>query len=281
MGSRFEGTIHGDAMPWLNRHVGNPILTGLLNLLFGVKVSDAHCGMRAVRRDALPGARPPLDRDGVRVGDGLQGVPARAARERDPDRLLPARRRVEAEPLRRRVAPRAASCSSTARAGSTSSPARSCSCSGSIGALVLAAGPVDIFGRTWEIHTMLACIVAILVGAQVVQLGCSRGRMRASTSTSATRCIERLHARHSARARPARRLRARSSRGLVMVARHLRRVGGGRLRRARPRDATALGFTLVGARRPGRARLVLPQPADHALRASSRRATSSTAVPVA
>ena len=30
MGSRFEGTIHGEAMPWLNRHVGNPILTGLL-----------------------------------------------------------------------------------------------------------------------------------------------------------------------------------------------------------------------------------------------------------
>ena len=54
MGSRFEGTIHGEAMPWLNRHVGNPILTGLLNVLFGVKISDAHCGMRAVRRDALP-----------------------------------------------------------------------------------------------------------------------------------------------------------------------------------------------------------------------------------
>ena len=54
IGSRFKGTIHGDAMPFLNRFVGNPILTGLLNLLFGVKVSDAHCGMRAVRRDALP-----------------------------------------------------------------------------------------------------------------------------------------------------------------------------------------------------------------------------------
>ena len=26
----------------------------MLNILFGVKVSDAHCGMRAVRRDALP-----------------------------------------------------------------------------------------------------------------------------------------------------------------------------------------------------------------------------------
>ena len=106
MGSRFEGTIHGEAMPWLNRHVGNPILTGMLNVFFGVKVSDAHCGMRAVRRDALDDARPPLDGDGVRLGDGLQGVPARAPRERDPDRLLPARRRVEAEPLRRRLAAR-------------------------------------------------------------------------------------------------------------------------------------------------------------------------------
>jgi hypothetical protein len=54
IGSRFKGTIHGDAMPFLNRFVGNPILTGMLNLLFGVKVSDAHCGMRAVRREALP-----------------------------------------------------------------------------------------------------------------------------------------------------------------------------------------------------------------------------------
>src|SRR2546422_714680 len=53
LGSRFKGKIHGDAMPWLNRRIGNPILTGLLNLFFGVKVSDAHCGMRAVRRDAL------------------------------------------------------------------------------------------------------------------------------------------------------------------------------------------------------------------------------------
>ena len=53
IGSRFNGTIHGDAMPFLNRFVGNPILTGMLNVLFGVKVSDAHCGMRAIARDAL------------------------------------------------------------------------------------------------------------------------------------------------------------------------------------------------------------------------------------
>src|SRR5437588_9113164 len=31
LGSRFAGTILPGAMPWLNKHVGNPVLTGMLN----------------------------------------------------------------------------------------------------------------------------------------------------------------------------------------------------------------------------------------------------------
>lgn len=54
LGSRFRGTIAPGAMPWSNRYLGNPFLTGMLNLLFRSGVSDAHCGLRAVRRDALP-----------------------------------------------------------------------------------------------------------------------------------------------------------------------------------------------------------------------------------
>jgi hypothetical protein len=54
VGSRFKGTIHRGAMPWPNRYIGNPILTGMLNLLFHSGVSDAHCGMRALRRETLP-----------------------------------------------------------------------------------------------------------------------------------------------------------------------------------------------------------------------------------
>src|SRR5439155_5347425 len=41
-------------MPWSRRWIGNPILTGILNRFFHAHVSDAHCGLRAVRRDALP-----------------------------------------------------------------------------------------------------------------------------------------------------------------------------------------------------------------------------------
>lgn len=53
MGDRMDN-IHPGAMPWLHRYVGNPILTGMLNLFFRTGVKDAHCGMRALRRDVLP-----------------------------------------------------------------------------------------------------------------------------------------------------------------------------------------------------------------------------------
>jgi hypothetical protein len=39
-------------MPWLHRYVGNPILTGILNLFFRSPIGDAHCGLRGFRKDA-------------------------------------------------------------------------------------------------------------------------------------------------------------------------------------------------------------------------------------
>jgi hypothetical protein len=44
-------------MPWKNRYIGNPVLTGILNLLFRTGISDAHCGLRAVTNDAFRGLR--------------------------------------------------------------------------------------------------------------------------------------------------------------------------------------------------------------------------------
>ena len=52
IGNRMANILPG-AMPWMHRYIGNPLLTGLLNLLFRTGVSDAHCGMRALRSDAL------------------------------------------------------------------------------------------------------------------------------------------------------------------------------------------------------------------------------------
>ncbi len=55
MGSRFRGTIHPGAMPFLHRFVGNPVLTFILNFLFGAGISDVHCGLRGFSREAIRG----------------------------------------------------------------------------------------------------------------------------------------------------------------------------------------------------------------------------------
>lgn len=53
MGSRLKGQILSGAMPALHRYIGNPVLTWMLNRLFSSKISDAHCGLRAISREAL------------------------------------------------------------------------------------------------------------------------------------------------------------------------------------------------------------------------------------
>jgi glycosyltransferase involved in cell wall biosynthesis len=53
MGSRFKGTIMPGAMSWKNQYIGNPILSGILNLLFNTGLSDAHCGIRAFTKEAF------------------------------------------------------------------------------------------------------------------------------------------------------------------------------------------------------------------------------------
>ncbi len=52
MGSRFKGKIQKGAMSWSHRYIGNPILSGVCRLFFRTKLSDIHCGMRALTREA-------------------------------------------------------------------------------------------------------------------------------------------------------------------------------------------------------------------------------------
>jgi glycosyltransferase involved in cell wall biosynthesis len=46
MGNRFLGGIKPGAMPWKNRHIGNPVLTAIGRLFFSSNASDFHCGLR-------------------------------------------------------------------------------------------------------------------------------------------------------------------------------------------------------------------------------------------
>jgi glycosyltransferase involved in cell wall biosynthesis len=50
MGNRFRGFIEPGAMPFLHRWLGNPVLSGLGRLLFGISVGDFHCGLRGFNR---------------------------------------------------------------------------------------------------------------------------------------------------------------------------------------------------------------------------------------
>ena len=52
MGSRFRGRIVPGAMPWSHRWIGNPLLSWLGRRLFPAPISDFHCGLRALTRQA-------------------------------------------------------------------------------------------------------------------------------------------------------------------------------------------------------------------------------------
>jgi glycosyltransferase involved in cell wall biosynthesis len=170
VGSRFDGRIHKDAMPWTNRWIGNPILTGMLNVLFRVRVSDAHCGMRAVRREALP----VLDLHSTGMEFASEMV------------FKAYRRGLAVSDLPIDYFPRTGE-SKLSRFGDAwrhirfmllYSPSWLYFLPGAIllllglaGMLVLASGPVDVFGRQWQIHTMLAFVASTILGTQIIQLG--------------------------------------------------------------------------------------------------------------
>ncbi|GAA1027036.1 glycosyltransferase family 2 protein [Virgisporangium ochraceum] len=51
MGNRFKGGIAPGAMPFLHRYLGNPVLSLIGRVLFGLKhVGDFHCGIRGFNR---------------------------------------------------------------------------------------------------------------------------------------------------------------------------------------------------------------------------------------
>lgn len=53
LGTRIGGRIEPGAMPLLHRRLGTPLLTSIINLLFGGSLTDCNSGFRALRRDQL------------------------------------------------------------------------------------------------------------------------------------------------------------------------------------------------------------------------------------
>src|SRR3954463_7089045 len=168
MGDRMDN-IHPGAMPWLHRYVGNPVLTGVLNVFFRTGVSDAHCGMRALRRDVLP--RLDLRTTGMEFASEMV---IRAAKEQLDIREFP----IEYHPRG------GESKLSSWRDGwrhlrflLVHSPTHLFLIPGLamavLGALVaiIAFFNIELFGRQWDLHTLIAGTLLTIIGVQVVALG--------------------------------------------------------------------------------------------------------------
>jgi glycosyltransferase involved in cell wall biosynthesis len=168
MGDRMDN-IHPGAMPWLHRYVGNPVLTGILNLFFGTGVKDAHCGMRAVRREVLP--RLDLRTTGMEFASEMV---IRASKENLDIRQFP----IEYHPRSGQ------SKLSSFRDGwrhlrflLVHSPTHLFLIPGGamalIGALIelTVIAQINVLGREWDLHAMVAGAMLMIVGVQVVSLG--------------------------------------------------------------------------------------------------------------
>jgi glycosyltransferase involved in cell wall biosynthesis len=168
MGDRM-GNIQPGAMPWLHRYIGNPILTGVLNLFFRTGVRDAHCGMRAVRRSALPS----LDLRSTGMEFASEMV-IRAGKERLAIEEIP----IQYHPRQ------GESKLSSFRDGwrhlrflLVHSPTWLFILPGAVMALLgvlvslTVVAQIEIFGREWDLHSMVAGALLMIVGTQTVALG--------------------------------------------------------------------------------------------------------------
>lgn len=55
MGNRLTRMLAPGAMPWAHRHIGTPLISLILRIFTGAKVTDSQCGIRGIRREAVEG----------------------------------------------------------------------------------------------------------------------------------------------------------------------------------------------------------------------------------
>ncbi len=168
MGDRMDN-IQPGAMHWVNRYIGNPILSGTLNLFFRTGIRDAHCGMRGFRRDILPtldlrttgmefasemvirASKEKLDIREFPISYMPRGGTTKLSRWRDGWRHL--RFLLVHSPTHLFIVPGAALLL--------------------LGLLItfIALAQIPIFGREWSLHTIIGGELLCIVGTQIVALG--------------------------------------------------------------------------------------------------------------
>jgi hypothetical protein len=172
VGNRFRGSMERGSMPWMHRYIGSPLLSLLLNLLFGTRVGDVQSGLRAFSREAY--ARMGLRTTGMEfasemivraAGAGLRigEVPAnyrcrigdsKLRRYRDGWRHL--RFLLMYSPTWLYLLPSAVF-----------------GCLGLALLLVLAATRIQFLGRSWDMHLSAVASLVTVLSVQLAWLGIS------------------------------------------------------------------------------------------------------------
>jgi glycosyltransferase involved in cell wall biosynthesis len=168
MGDRMDN-IQPGAMHWVNRYIGNPLLSGTLNLFFRTGIRDAHCGMRGFRRDVLPildlrttgmefasemvirASKERLDIRELPIQYMPRGGTTKLSRVRDGWRHL--RFLLVHSPTHLFVVPGAALLA--------------------LGLIVtlVSLSQVSILGRAWDLHSLVGGELLCIVGTQITALG--------------------------------------------------------------------------------------------------------------
>ncbi|HEV2060721.1 MAG TPA: glycosyltransferase family 2 protein [Solirubrobacteraceae bacterium] len=168
MGDRMDN-IQPGAMHWMHRYIGNPLLSGTLNLFFRTGIRDAHCGMRGFRRDILPtldlrttgmefasemvirASKEKLDIREFPISYAPRGGESKLSRFRDGWRHL--RFLLVHSPTHLFIVPGVALLA--------------------VGLLitVISLSQIPIFGREWNLHSLIAGVLLCIVGTQIVALG--------------------------------------------------------------------------------------------------------------
>lgn len=169
VGNRFHGGIAPGAMPALHRHLGNPGLSWLARVFFGIPVGDVYCGLRGFSREAF--AR--LDQQSTGMEFALEMlVKARllGMRISEVPTTLSPDGRDRAPHLRtwrdgrRSLLLYLASVPS----GLFLYPGLAIAVIGLVVGSVLVVDPVRIGRVHFDVHTLLLCAFALLLGVQLV-----------------------------------------------------------------------------------------------------------------
>ena len=169
-GNRFKGIMAAGSMTWSHRYIGNPLLSGLLNIFFHTGLGDAHCGMRAFTREAYE--RMHVETPGMEFASEMVIHATKSGLEiaELPTNYYPREGESKLHSIRdgwRHL-----------RFLLVYSPTHLFLlpglfffCLGLLGMGLLLRGPFVAFGRGWDVHVMILSALVTLLGYQVMSLG--------------------------------------------------------------------------------------------------------------